>query len=595
MVLMLVQQREGEEEGLMSCVYNMQRVKWKYGWWCLKACKLLETLVLLSLKMRHVAPTDLESSKESGSEPQTPLPQLKNLQGASPSSEVITLIYQDHSPRERPGLGSMTHTKPKTKESSNKSVSGPVTVCDTEPVTSSVPTEVKINDQESKIDELTKLVQMDNYHGEHLFIWRTVLLWRTVECKFNGKITVVILVRDRCPRGKGYQNPFNLKKAQRIKPTLYDGIVMSDKHVATPVIDDEETLILEEESRSKMSKKAKDPELRMSDPTSKPSDALPVKIKAPKELPKISLVNESLKKLKFHLAKFDNVVKIRTTPNARTEGKEIVDIDAQIPSVSTIVPGMFKLDLEPLAPRLLQNREMHIEYLKYTQEQVDILRGIVEQAKAKQPLDKELDFALQKRLLSHLKTRSRKLGLKCSISKCGSKPIGHTKNDRISRPTSRNMKNKVEAQPRKVNKKNRVVEPICDDNVKYSKLNANSNLNCATCSSKTAKIVESKNDNHSEPNNTWGSNATDIPSSSSLVIDRIPDFSLENGLPDEKAFLNFFNDPRIIREQRIAAYKGYRGGGHMGDDVESLGAVLERLWCKVEVDGGGFGSCGVRG
>ncbi|GJR37466.1 hypothetical protein Tco_1213150 [Tanacetum coccineum] len=34
--------------------------------------------------------------------------------------------------------------------------------------------------------------------------------------------------------------------------------------------------------------------------------------------------------------------------------------------------------------------------------------------------------------------------------------------------------------------------------------------------------------------------------------------------------------------------------GHMGDDVESLGAVLERLWCKVEVDGGGFGSCGVR-
>ncbi|GJY90647.1 hypothetical protein Tco_0505843 [Tanacetum coccineum] len=61
--------------------------------------------------------------------------------------------------------------------------------------------------------------------------------------------------------------------------------------------------------------------LRMSNPTSKPSDALPIKIKAPKELPKISLVNESLKKLKFYLAKFDNVVKIRTTPNAHTEGE----------------------------------------------------------------------------------------------------------------------------------------------------------------------------------------------------------------------------------------------------------------------------------
>ncbi|GKE08545.1 retrovirus-related pol polyprotein from transposon TNT 1-94, partial [Tanacetum coccineum] len=43
------------------------------------------------------------------------------------------------------------------------------------------------------------------------------------------------------------------------------------------------------------------------------------------------------------------------------------------------------------------------------------------------------------------------------------------------------MKNKVKVQPRKVNKKNRVVEPIGDDNVKHSKLNANSDLNCATC------------------------------------------------------------------------------------------------------------------
>ncbi|GJZ34520.1 retrovirus-related pol polyprotein from transposon TNT 1-94 [Tanacetum coccineum] len=47
----------------------------------------------------------------------------------------------------------------------------------------------------------------------------------------------------------GYQNPFYLKKAQRIKLTLYDG----------SVIDDEETLILEEVSRSKMLAKQNDP------------------------------------------------------------------------------------------------------------------------------------------------------------------------------------------------------------------------------------------------------------------------------------------------------------------------------------------------
>ncbi|GJX45681.1 hypothetical protein Tco_0262357 [Tanacetum coccineum] len=57
----------------------------------------------------------------------------------------------------------------------------------------------------------------------------------------------------------GYQNPFYLKKAQRIKPTLYDGSVISDKHVASPVFDDEETLILEEVSRSKMLAKQNDP------------------------------------------------------------------------------------------------------------------------------------------------------------------------------------------------------------------------------------------------------------------------------------------------------------------------------------------------
>ncbi|GJU05414.1 hypothetical protein Tco_1121844 [Tanacetum coccineum] len=57
------------------------------------------------------------------------------------------------------------------------------------------------------------------------------------------------------------------------------------------------------------------------------------------------------------------------------------------------------------------------------------------------------------------------------------------KNDRILQTSSRNMKNKVESQPRKVNKKNRVVEHIRDANadVKHSLLNANSEIICATC------------------------------------------------------------------------------------------------------------------
>ncbi|GJS29161.1 hypothetical protein Tco_0489781 [Tanacetum coccineum] len=46
----------------------------------------------------------------------------------------------------------------------------------------------------------------------------------------------------------------------------------------------------------------------------------PVRIEAPSELPKVSLVNESFKKLKYHLAGFDKVVKKRTTSDAITAG-----------------------------------------------------------------------------------------------------------------------------------------------------------------------------------------------------------------------------------------------------------------------------------
>nr|GFB54682.1 hypothetical protein [Tanacetum cinerariifolium] len=43
-------------------------------------------------------------------------------------------------------------------------------------------------------------------------------------------------------------------------------------------------------------------------------------LEVPKELPKVSMVNSSLKKLKFYLASFDVVVKERTTTIVITEG-----------------------------------------------------------------------------------------------------------------------------------------------------------------------------------------------------------------------------------------------------------------------------------
>nr|GEY39935.1 integrase, catalytic region, zinc finger, CCHC-type, peptidase aspartic, catalytic [Tanacetum cinerariifolium] len=74
------------------------------------------------------------------------------------------------------------------------------------------------------------------------------------------------------------------------------------------------------------------------------------------------------------------------------------DVISEVPHSETYLndmenQGMFKLDLVPLAPKLFQSRETHIDYLKYTQEQADILWGIVKQANAKQPLDNALEFA----------------------------------------------------------------------------------------------------------------------------------------------------------------------------------------------------------
>ncbi|GKB33248.1 hypothetical protein Tco_0872649 [Tanacetum coccineum] len=156
----------------------------------------------------------------------------------------------------------------------------------------------------------------------------------------------------------GYQNPRHLKKAQRIKPTLYDGSVIAKEHDVISVIDDEETLILEEESRSKMLDKQNDPisikqKINISpidysklnkikedfgkrfvtqkelsaeqafwlkhsnyNPDTPVKSHTPIRIEPPSELPKVSLVNESLKKLKYHLASFDMVMKKRTTSDA---------------------------------------------------------------------------------------------------------------------------------------------------------------------------------------------------------------------------------------------------------------------------------------
>nr|GFA05944.1 hypothetical protein [Tanacetum cinerariifolium] len=101
----------------------------------------------------------------------------------------------------------------------------------------------------------------------------------------------------------GFQNPCYLKKAQQLKPNLYDGSVIGKSDVIVT------ESYAEQDFWSQYSVQTDEPNLFGT-----------TIVEVPKELSKVSMVNSCLKKLKFHLASFDVVVKERTTATAITEG-----------------------------------------------------------------------------------------------------------------------------------------------------------------------------------------------------------------------------------------------------------------------------------
>ncbi|GJR06805.1 retrovirus-related pol polyprotein from transposon TNT 1-94 [Tanacetum coccineum] len=417
-------------------------------------------------------------------------------------------------------------------------------------------------------------------------------------------------------------------KAQQLEPKLYDGNVIKNTS-AIVIPDSKETLMLAEESRLKMLLKQQDLMILEKKVITTPVDyansmnfldpnpsCRPTKVEVPKEPPKVSMVNTSLKKLKHHLAGFDVVVKERTTITAITEGswgfehikacfkdeiipfvkalkdlfntfdQHLIDelsevenvfhqmeqameqhqVDTQLNqeifqrdnSVSNqsapnfdqyfelnklkaqsqekdtvirklkerikslsgnmnkdtvkkdikeieminielehrekdlvittlknelrklkgkdladnvvtkhpIAPKMLKVNVEPIAPKLLNNKTAHSYYLKHTQEQATILRELVEQGKSQNPLNNPLDSAckytkqIQELLIiigqtcpsinepvtssgnTNTKTASSSnlvsnkpmlssTGVKPSTNASGSQPLGNTKKDKI--------------------------------------------------------------------------------------------------------------------------------------------------------------------
>ncbi|GJY55003.1 integrase, catalytic region, zinc finger, CCHC-type containing protein [Tanacetum coccineum] len=202
------------------------------------------------------------------------------------------------------------------------------------------------------------------------------------------------------------------QKAQRIKPTLYDGSVISSQHDVIPVIDEEETLIWKRRNFGKRFVPQQELSaeqafwLQTSNPNTEQYDISPVRIEAPSELPKIFKDQfDSIKKThvrtKEHSESLIAQLNSKSVENAdlkaqiqdkvfvitllkndlqKLKGKEIVENAAQIPIATTIAPGMFKLDIKPISHRLKNNKDAHEDYLKKTIENTDTIRRLVERS-----------------------------------------------------------------------------------------------------------------------------------------------------------------------------------------------------------------------
>nr|GEV75631.1 retrovirus-related Pol polyprotein from transposon TNT 1-94 [Tanacetum cinerariifolium] len=326
---------------------------------------------------------------------------------------------------------------------------------------------------------------------------------------------------------------------------------------------------LEEKSRSKMSEKAKDPEVIAKKISNKPIDY------------------EKLNRLTDDFEK-------RFTPKQELSAEQAFWLRISNLTIESSLP-----------PELLvyvQDKSLSAIKLSETKVATTPMNKIKKVTSA-EPI---VSFSTNQEKHDSNKPMLHSIGVKCSTSASGSKPSGNTKNNRISQPSSSNKTNKVKDRARSVktkkNKKNRVNKVKCNDHVMQSMSNANSvsvSINnaplkdsvnnvksgclCAICgqtftivgnscpltritstnvvshkqnpshsvkiqkpeikvysrkpknvnnvgSSKMAKILKSKNANHSEPNHTWGSIEKDIPSSSSLVMTSCPDCILVSGL-----------------------------------------------------------------
>nr|GEV35249.1 hypothetical protein [Tanacetum cinerariifolium] len=165
---------------------------------------------------------------------------------------------------------------------------------------------------------------------------------------------------------------------------------------------------------------------------------------------------------------------------SKLKGKSVVN---EAVTLHPIDPELLRIDVASLAPKMRNNKTVHYDYLKHTQEETATLREIVKNERLINPLNTSLDYACKytkriQELLIILKQTCpciNDLGVNLLTSASRSQPQGNTKKDKIQQTQSRAKKNKLEDHPRNVrpslhNKKS-VVNTKAISSVPNSKLN----------------------------------------------------------------------------------------------------------------------------
>nr|GEU94153.1 hypothetical protein [Tanacetum cinerariifolium] len=207
----------------------------------------------------------------------------------------------------------------------------------------------------------------------------------------------------------GYKSPLCLARAKQVQPALYNGheIIKTD-HVPAVVHNLEDTLGIAKITpyvslvQSKPPDYSKENFLMTFTPQTQltpeqifwSKDVLEMKTEAVKEQAKAA---KPVKALTVYPPNTPIKLVPRTT-TLLTENENLkvqinanlkyLTIDSITPKV--LAPGMYAINVEPIPPRLRNNREVHLDYLKHLKESVATLREIVEEAKVERPLDRSV-------------------------------------------------------------------------------------------------------------------------------------------------------------------------------------------------------------